>query len=84
MVRSDVAADTGSARFTGGQIRARLSQRTAIEISLDPRSETFELLNERVRQYPLQASLLLYPIRCVVSPHLLGGGLVLDARRIAR
>jgi len=73
MVRSDVDAGTSADRFTGGQIRARLSPRTAVEVSLDRRSETFEALNERVRDIPLQASLLLYPARSTFSPYLLGG-----------
>jgi opacity protein-like surface antigen len=74
MIRADVDADAGSERFTGGHIRARLSTRTAVEVALDRRSETNEAGTARVREYPLQASLLLYPVRSVFAPYLLGGG----------
>lgn len=73
MVRGDVDADTSAERFTGGQVRAWLSPRAALEVSLDRRTETNEVLNERVRDYPLQASLLLAPVRSTVSPYVLGG-----------
>jgi hypothetical protein len=74
-VRGDVEvdADTSGSRYTGGLLRARLSPRTAIELSLDYRSITNEALTERVRDYPIQGSLLLYPFRSAVSPYLLGG-----------
>jgi hypothetical protein len=72
-VRRDVKVEDDSTRFTGGQIRARLSPKTAIELSLDIHSETNELETARVREYPIQASLLLYPVRSVFSPYFLGG-----------
>jgi opacity protein-like surface antigen len=73
MVRGDVDADTGAERFTGGHVRAWLSPRTALEVSLDRRTQSNEPLTERVRDYPLQASLLLAPVRSTVSPYVLGG-----------
>jgi opacity protein-like surface antigen len=73
MVRGDVATDTGAERFTGGQIRAWLSKRTAVEVSLDRRAQTNETLTQRVRDYPLQASVLLAPVRSTFSPYVLGG-----------
>jgi hypothetical protein len=73
-VRGDVDVDTDSQRFTGGQIRARISPRTALELSLDLRTETNEALTARVREFPVQASLLLFPVRSVLSPFVLGGG----------
>jgi hypothetical protein len=69
-----VDADTSAQRFTGGQIRARVSPRTAIEVALDIHTETNEALTERVRQLPLQASLLLFPVRAPFAPYALGGG----------
>lgn len=72
-VRSDVKAETDAVRFTGGQIRAWLSKRTAIEVSLDRRTQSNDALTERVRDYPLQASLLLFPIHATFSPYVLGG-----------
>ena len=73
MIRGDVDADTGAERFTGGQVRAWLSPRAALEVSLDRRTQDNEALNERVRDYPLQASLLLAPVRSTFSPYVLGG-----------
>ena len=74
MVRGDVDADTSAERFTGGHIRALLSPRTGIEVALERRSETNEAATERVSDYPLQASLMLFPVRSVLAPYLLGGG----------
>ena len=74
-VRTDVdLEDEESRRFYGGQIRARMSQRTAFELSLDIRTETNESETLRVRSTPIQASLLVFPVRSVFSPFLLGGG----------
>lgn len=74
LVRGDVQADATAERFTGGQIRARMSPRTAIEVALDLHTRTNEAATERIRQYPIQASLLLYPLRTVFAPYVLGGG----------
>lgn len=74
MVRGDVQADPAAAaqRFLGGQLRARLSPRTSIEVSLERRSQNPDL-STRVKDYPLQGSLLLFPIHSTFSPYLLGG-----------
>ena len=74
MIRGDVDADTDAERFTGGHIRARMSPRTALEVSLERRTETNLAGTERIRETPLQASLLLFPVRTVVAPYVLGGG----------
>jgi hypothetical protein len=74
MPRSDSQAETGAGRFIGGHIRARVSPRTAVEIGLDLRTTINDALTERLREYPIQASLLLFPVRTVISPYLLGGG----------
>jgi len=75
MVRGDVTADpTASAeRFTGGQLRAKLSKHTTIEVSLDRRSEDSADLTHRVRDYPLQGSVLLFPLHTTIAPYVLGG-----------
>ena len=74
-VRADVDdEDTDSQRFFGGQIRARVSPRSSVELSLDLHTETDPTETVRVRQMPIQASLLLYPVRSVISPYVLGGG----------
>lgn len=74
MIRGDVETDADAQRFTGGHIRARVSPRTAVELALDRRVETNEAGTERFRTYPLQASLLLFPLRGPIAPYVLGGG----------
>lgn len=73
MIKADVDADDDSVRFTGGQIRLGMSPRTALELSLDRHTTTFEDLNERVKETPVQASLLLYLTRSTFAPYVLGG-----------
>jgi len=74
MVRGDVQADPAATaqRFLGGQLRARLSPKMAIEVSLERRTESPDLTT-RVKDYPLQGSLMFFPIRSALSPYLLGG-----------
>jgi hypothetical protein len=72
-VRGDEEAGTSSVRFTGGQLRMGLSRRIGMELALDTKTETSEDDTVRVRQRPLQASLLLFPVRGSFSPFLLGG-----------
>src|SRR4051812_2041986 len=69
MVRGDVQADPAAAaqRFLGGQLRARLSPKMAVEVSLERRTENPDL-STRIHDYPLQGSLLLYPIHSTFSP----------------
>ena len=71
-VKADSDADLDSVRFTGGQIRL-LSQRWGFEVSLDHHSESFELLNQKVSETPIQTSLLLRMGNGRASPFLLGG-----------
>src|SRR5204862_6678614 len=75
MVRGDVRIDPAASaqRFTGGQLRARLSPKTSVEVSLDRRTQDSVDLSQRVRDYPLQGSILLFPIHSTFSPYLLGG-----------
>ena len=72
-IRGTAQADTGALRFLGGQIRAHLSPRTAFEVSLDRHRQDSGDLTQRVVDYPLQATLLLYPVHSTFSPYLLGG-----------
>jgi opacity protein-like surface antigen len=72
-IRSDVDIDTDSVRFIGGQIRMGLSQRMGVELSIDRHSESFELLNQKVKETPIQASLLLKLAGGGFQPYLLGG-----------
>jgi Outer membrane protein beta-barrel domain len=75
MMNSDEVIDSsdGSTRFTGGQVRLRGGSKVGFEVSLDRRSETLELVNEKVVDTPIQASLMLYPVKGSFSPYLLGG-----------
>jgi hypothetical protein len=72
-IRGDVDAGTDSVRFKGGQLRAGLSRRLSVELSLDVKTTTSEDETVRVRDLPFQASLLLFPTRGTIAPYLLGG-----------
>jgi len=74
MVRGGSSA-TGAAadRFSGGLVRLRPSPHLAIEVAIDYRSSLNDDLTERIKDMPIQASLLLYPFRTAVAPYLLGG-----------
>ena len=71
-VTPDVNVDVDSVRFIGGQIRV-LSQHLGAEVSLDHHSESSELLNQKITETPIQASLLLRFGSGRASPYLLGG-----------
>ncbi len=71
-VTGDDDADIDSLRFVGGQIRL-LAPAVGVEVSMDRHSESFELLNQKVTETPIQASLLLRLASGSVSPFLLGG-----------
>ena len=73
MMRGDVQSDSSALRFFGGHLRARLSPKSMVELSLDRRRETSADLTTRVTQTPLQASLLLFLARSTFSPYVLGG-----------
>lgn len=70
-VRADIHTEHAT-RVSGGVLRLRTSK-TALEVSFDYRSHLNENLTERIKDYPIQGSLLLYPARTVVSPYLVGG-----------
>jgi hypothetical protein len=72
-VNPDPVAGTASSRFLGGTVRLGASKRTALEVALDYRAYPNDAGTERVRETPLQASVLLFPIRTAISPYLLGG-----------
>jgi hypothetical protein len=72
MLKSDDAQPDRD-RLTGALFRAHLSPRTAIELSMDWRTDTNAEETLRTRQNPFQASLLLYLMRTTISPYLLGG-----------
>src|SRR5687768_10040738 len=59
-------------RFSGGVIRFG-GGKTAIELAMDYRSGVTGDLTERVKDYPVQVSVLLFPVRGRLGPYLLGG-----------
>jgi len=67
-----VDVDADSVRFFGFQMRA-LGGRTGFELSIDRHSESFELVNQKVIETPIQASLLVRLSRGGFAPYLLGG-----------
>ena len=71
-VNANSRVDVDSVRFIGGQIRMG-SPRLGIELSLDSHSEDVELLNQKVSERPIQASLLLKLATGSLQPYLLGG-----------
>lgn len=73
-VKPDVVGDVDvdAVRVIGGQVRL-LSGRAGFEVSLDRHSESFPLLNQKVTETPIQASLLLRMGSGRVAPFLLGG-----------
>ena len=71
-VHPDVEADVDAVRYFGGQIRL-MSPRFGFEVALDHHSETLELVNQKVTETPIQASILLRMASGSVSPFLLGG-----------
>lgn len=71
----DAVPDSSALRVFGGQIKMRLSPSTAIEVSADYDSKLTKTtsLTQRAKSMPIQASLLMFPVRSVISPYVLGG-----------
>jgi len=73
-VRSEAdPEDADAARLTGGVVRLRTSPRVGLELALDYRSTLDEDRRTRLREFPLQASALLFFTQTRLSPYLLGG-----------
>jgi opacity protein-like surface antigen len=60
-------------RIFGGQAKVRLTPSTEIELSADYESRLNTSLTERAKTMPIQASVLYFPVRSVLSPYVLGG-----------
>ena len=72
--RGDASLPESTAlRMFGGQLKFRMSPKIALELALDYKSELSEDLETRVKDYPFQASLLVYPMSTTVAPYLIGG-----------
>jgi hypothetical protein len=72
-VRGDVPSAAPSTRFFGGALRMSSSRRVVLEAAIDYRSERSEDGLTRLRERPLQGSLLLFPVRSTFSPYVLAG-----------
>ena len=71
-IRQDVDVDADSVRFIGLHMRA-IGRRSGLEVSFDRHTESFELVNEKVIETPIQASLLVRLAQGSLAPYLLGG-----------
>jgi hypothetical protein len=71
-IRGSEDSPEGTQRFNGGVIRFG-GGKTAIELAMDYRSGLTGDLTQRIKDYPIQASLLLFPVRARISPYILGG-----------
>jgi Outer membrane protein beta-barrel domain len=69
----DGSPNSTSLRLFGGQFKMHLTPKTAIELSADYETRTNETLSERAKTMPIQASVMYFPVRSVVSPYVLGG-----------
>ncbi len=63
----------GRSRYSGGLLRLRTSDKSAIEVSFDYRNHLNESLNTRIKDFPIQASFLFYPIPRNLAPYFVGG-----------
>jgi len=65
--------DSSVLRVLGGQVRMRLTPKTAVELSADYESSLDATLRERVKSLPVQASVMMFPVQSKVAPYVLGG-----------
>jgi Outer membrane protein beta-barrel domain len=72
-VRGTVTSDAPAARFLGGTIRMVASKHTVFEAAMDYRAFYSDDKTQRVRETPLQGSILLFPVRGAFSPYVGGG-----------
>jgi opacity protein-like surface antigen len=73
-VRGDIPSSVPSKSFIGGTLRTSGSQHASFEFALDYRAQTTTDKLQRVRETPLQISLLIYPgSRRSLAPYVLGG-----------
>ena len=72
-IRPDGINGTPSSRMFGGTLRLRTSPHVGLEAALDYRSQLSPDGLTRVKERPLQGSILLFLARGTFSPYLLGG-----------
>jgi len=73
IVRGDLPSGTPSTRFFGGTMRMASSKHVVFELAMDFRTQLSEDGATRLRERPIQGSLLLMPARSAFSPYLLAG-----------
>jgi hypothetical protein len=66
-------ADTTNTTLVGGLLRLAASKRLSLEVAMDYRVTTNPTETARVRTTPIQASVLIYPIKTAIAPYLLAG-----------
>ena len=71
-VHTDAETGDGSNRFIGGALRMG-SGKTVFELAIDYRSADVGPLVGRVKDMPIQASVLFFPVKTSIAPYLLGG-----------
>jgi len=72
-VRGDLLTNTPATRLLGGSLRMMSSKHMALELSLDFRTQLAQDGASRLRETPIQGSILLYPVRAAFAPYVLGG-----------
>jgi len=74
-VRGDSTTDAPTTRLIGVMTRIHASKRIAIEAAIDTRSETTTTSSGsgRLRERPMQFTMLIYPLRTTFSPYILTG-----------
>lgn len=73
VVRGDLVSATPTSRFVGGSARLSLNGLIGFEGALDFRTTWSQDRLARVRETPLQGSVLLFPVRTVLAPYALAG-----------
>jgi hypothetical protein len=72
-VRGDLPTDADSARFFGGILRLGVSKHLVLEGALDFKTTEAADGLSRIKERPLQASMLLFPVRSTLAPYVMVG-----------
>jgi Outer membrane protein beta-barrel domain len=72
-VKGDLDSGAASAKFYGGTIRMRSSRRVVLELAADIKTQVSADGLTRLRERPVQGSLLLFLARSAFAPYVLGG-----------
>ena len=73
LVRGDLATSTPTSRFFGGTVRVKLASTLSLEGAADYKTSWNRDRTLRLRETPIQGSILLYPIRGALAPYVIGG-----------